>query len=91
MSAHHLRARTCEPDHLEPFERQAKNGWSDASADGESPGRNAFVGRHPKRNWRGMGFVPSSQLLAGASTGAPGDKSLQMSIFLTFFKTGKPA
>jgi hypothetical protein len=34
-----------------------------------------------------MGLVPS-QLLAAASTGAPGDKSLQMSIFLTIFKTG---
>jgi hypothetical protein len=34
-----------------------------------------------------MGFVPS-QLLAGASTGAPGDKSLHMSIFLTIFKIG---
>ena len=87
MSAHHLHARTCEPDHLWPFERQAKNGWSDASADGETPGRNAFVGRHPKRNWRGRGFVPS-QLLAGASTGAPGDKSLQISTFLTIFKIG---
>ena len=35
-----------------------------------------------------MGFVPS-QLLAGASTDAPGDKSLQLSIFLTIFKTGE--
>ena len=37
-----------------------------------------------------MGFVPS-QPLAGASTGALGDKSLQMSIFLTIFKTGEAA
>jgi hypothetical protein len=42
----------------------------------------------PEEELARMGFVPS-QLLAGASTGAPGRKSLQPSIFFTIFKIGQ--
>jgi hypothetical protein len=46
------------------------------------------LGRNPERSSFPKALV-RGQLRAGASTGAPGRKSLQLSIFLTIFKTGE--